>query len=216
VHLLCQAFPISTGTVEFACDGLAAISSFTHLVQPTSCTCTTRHFDICRLSLGSCDFVRSNGFRVTFWLTNWTRKKPAMIIAITSSIPKLFGPLDRWGSLNADTAKSYRKLNYFDEPRGTLRHGTQPQFVYSETSPFLVRGRKIVQCLSDVIRDCIHGPAILSHWSKKANSETPILRRLTDSLERAMTLLPRNRLFRYCFAICRRLLLPTSSQPVRY
>jgi hypothetical protein len=86
-------FPIETGSVELACDGLAAISCYMSLDQPTSCK--SRHFEFIsaiRQLMRACLIQGHTRHVLGHQLTRQAKLTCNNTPAPTPT--KLFGPLD--------------------------------------------------------------------------------------------------------------------------
>jgi hypothetical protein len=101
VYFLCQSFDIPEGLAVLACDGLAAISCFSSCDTPTPCT--SKHFDIIsatRRLMRDCPIQWNTRHILGHQLDRQSKSTGSTDVWTPS---KLFGQLDRWGSLNDDT-----------------------------------------------------------------------------------------------------------------
>ena len=181
VHLVCDHYKVTEGSLELACDGLSALKQATKVKSPTPLS--QMHFDI----ISACKkLMRQTPIE---WKTRHVLGHQREKGGFEGS--PLIGPLDRWAKLNddMDEAAKMHRLQHADRATNPM-----PQFLYGEISPICINGIKLCCRVQAAIREQVNSPPLLAYWRRKEKfgnaTETAVDWKATH---KAMKLLPLGR-----------------------
>jgi len=145
VKIICQTHKITSGKVEFACDGIQALERCAekyHMIQPKQ-----PQFDL----------IEATRTIMSQSPIDWSSRH------VKGHQDNFYGPFDRWAHMNifCDTVA---KIHWTDTQQ--QQETRPPVMIAGEPWSLWIQGRKVATNLEHKLTDHIHGQRAISYWQK--------------------------------------------------